>query len=338
MFAMDDSNAISIIIPVYNASKSLDACVESVLSQTFSNWRLILIDDGSTDNSGSLCKKWEDADARITAISTINGGAGSARNIGIQKCITHWLTFIDADDLILPQYLSNFHSELLNSGDISIQGYKRVTFDGNSLGESKNFSSSYYNETTIPLSFELENLLDYGQTVGKLYETELIKNHGIKFTSEFRLSEDHLFFFQILPIITGIKMNTGTFYLYQEWGEGANITRQLMSHTESITRFVNLHAATESLMDRFNSMGSHSRAWIDNFIYTGGISLILQSLYNNNIDNNQRIEILTWLKSSTDYLIKRFKPKSIKGKILKMFIMILPSKTTDFILSKALGK
>lgn len=335
---MDDSDAISIIIPVYNASKSIDACVESILSQTFSNWRLILIDDGSTDNSGSLCKKWEDADTRITVISKLNGGAGSARNLGIQQCSTRWLTFVDADDLILPEYLSNFHSGLLNPGDISIQGYKRVTFDGISLGESKNFSSSYYNETAIPRSFELENLLDYGQTVGKLYETELIKKHGIKFTSEFRLSEDHLFLFQILPLITGIKMNSGTFYLYQEWGEGVNITRQVMRHTESIARFMRLRSASKSLREKYHSIDDKTISWMDAFIYTGGISLILQSLYNNYIENNQRIEILKWLKSSPDNFIKRFNPKSLKGKILKEFIHILPSKTTDYILSKALRK
>lgn len=94
---------ISVIVPVYNAEKHLNECLDSILSQTFTDFELILINDGSTDNSGSICDEYAKRDVRVIVLHHNNSGAATARNIGIDKAMesdSTWITFIDSDDLI----------------------------------------------------------------------------------------------------------------------------------------------------------------------------------------------------------------------------------------------
>ena len=89
---------ISIIVPVYNTEKYLDQCIQSVLAQTYTNWELLLIDDGSTDSSGAICDKYAAEDNRIRVFHKENGGVSSARNLGLDNAQGEWISFVDADD------------------------------------------------------------------------------------------------------------------------------------------------------------------------------------------------------------------------------------------------
>lgn len=91
---------ISIIVPVYNTEKYLDQCIQSVLAQTYTNWELLLIDDGSTDSSGAICDKYAAEDKRIRVFHKENGGVSSARNLGLDNAQGEWISFVDADDWI----------------------------------------------------------------------------------------------------------------------------------------------------------------------------------------------------------------------------------------------
>ena len=91
---------ISVIVPVYNSEKSLERCVESILNQTYSNLQIILVDDGSKDNSLSLCKMFQAKDSRVLVVHKENGGVSSARNIGINHATGDYVTFVDSDDWI----------------------------------------------------------------------------------------------------------------------------------------------------------------------------------------------------------------------------------------------
>lgn len=94
---------ISIIVPVYNTEKYLDRCIRSITEQTFSDFELILIDDGSKDNSGFICDEWEKKDSRIKVIHQKNAGAGAARNAGLRVAKGEYIGFVDSDDWIEPQ-------------------------------------------------------------------------------------------------------------------------------------------------------------------------------------------------------------------------------------------
>ncbi|MFR5876151.1 MAG: glycosyltransferase family 2 protein [Eubacterium sp.] len=91
---------ISVIVPVYNVEKYLDECVESIVNQTYKNLEIILVDDGSTDNSGKICDKWSEKDSRIKVIHKENGGSSSARNVALDIAHGDYIGFVDSDDFI----------------------------------------------------------------------------------------------------------------------------------------------------------------------------------------------------------------------------------------------
>ena len=97
---------ISIVIPVYNVEQYLGECVDSVIAQTYREWEIILIDDGSTDSSGSICDGYAKKDDRVRVVHQTNGGVSSARNAGIEAANGEYLMFVDSDDTIIPETLA----------------------------------------------------------------------------------------------------------------------------------------------------------------------------------------------------------------------------------------
>ena len=99
---------VSIIVPIYNSETHLSRCIDSILAQTYSDFELILVNDGSIDNSGKICDEYAQKDSRIIVIHKENGGTSSARNIGLEKSHGEYITFVDSDDTIYPNYLCTF--------------------------------------------------------------------------------------------------------------------------------------------------------------------------------------------------------------------------------------
>lgn len=115
---------ISIVVPVYNVEKYLPACIESVQAQTFKEWELILVDDGSTDSSGEICDRYAKNDARIKVIHKGNSGPSDTRNIGIQSASAELVGFVDSDDWIDPDMYEVLYDNMVKTGaDISLCGY-----------------------------------------------------------------------------------------------------------------------------------------------------------------------------------------------------------------------
>ena len=102
---MDNKGLISVIVPVYNVEKYLAKCIDSLLAQTFSDFEILLVNDGSPDASGQICDALAKSDDRIRVIHKENGGAASARNSGLDAAKGDYIAFVDGDDLIHPQYL-----------------------------------------------------------------------------------------------------------------------------------------------------------------------------------------------------------------------------------------
>lgn len=112
---------ILIIIPVYNAEKTLSRCVDSILSQIYHDFTLILVDDGSQDGSGKICDGYAEKDSRIKVIHKENGGVSSARNAGLAISAGEYITFLDADDTVPNDYLSCLYDCITaNRADIAV--------------------------------------------------------------------------------------------------------------------------------------------------------------------------------------------------------------------------
>ena len=115
---------LSIIIPVYNIVRYLDRCLRSIVSQSFEDFELLLIDDGSTDDSGGFCDDWEKWDSRIRVFHKPNGGVSSARNLGLDNAKGEFITFVDGDDYILPgMYERLMMLQKEHDADIAIGGF-----------------------------------------------------------------------------------------------------------------------------------------------------------------------------------------------------------------------
>lgn len=147
---------ISIIIPVYNIEKYIEKCLDSILDQTYEDFEVIIVDDGSTDSSGQICDSYARTDNRIKVIHIKNGGASKARNIGIEYSSGDWITFVDGDDYIESTMLAELHKELCEKNlDVVFCDFRMVSEDSTKV--LQNFSMVDWNqEKEVSLSQYLE--------------------------------------------------------------------------------------------------------------------------------------------------------------------------------------
>ena len=169
---------ISIVIPVYNAERYINKCIDSVLSQSYANWELLLIDDGSSDDSGRICDGYSKKDDRIRTFHKRNGGVGSARNVGIEQASGDFITFIDSDDWISSYYVEHLYEAVAKcDADIGISWFENV-FEGKALQSKSEEALSNYECLTAEECLK-KLLYQNGVEVcawGKLYKTALIKD------------------------------------------------------------------------------------------------------------------------------------------------------------------
>ena len=210
-----DNPKISVIVPVYNVEQYLPRCIDSILAQTFTDFELLLIDDGSTDNSGKICDKYAEKDNRIRVFHKENGGVSSARNLGLKECTAQWIAFIDSDDYIEANYLSYF-IKYNNADDIYtqiIQGFHVFADKNQIIQEIK------YDNVEIIIGkqsdyLEKKDLLHRWEVWGRIFSSEIIRKNKILFNESLRLCEDAVFWHTYickLKKIVYIKSN-GYFY------------------------------------------------------------------------------------------------------------------------------
>lgn len=177
------NNKISVIVPVYNVEKYIDKCVNSLLDQTVNEYDIILVDDGSTDNSGKKCDEWASKSNIITSLHKSNGGLSDARNYGIQFVTTEYVTFVDSDDYVEPQYIEILLKGLDTGADMvvthHVQEYvndpKKVTITGrfDVLSAEQAMKLMCYEKLSTSASgklFQTKYIVEDPFPVGKLYE------------------------------------------------------------------------------------------------------------------------------------------------------------------------
>lgn len=143
---MDD--LISVIIPVYNAEKYIERCVKSIQNQTYTHFELILVNDGSTDNSLNLCEILASNDERIVVVNRDNGGASAARNTGLAHIRGNYVIFADSDDYVSPSYLENLYFAAKQGNYDIVQCNLESTSDTNKKLQTVAFDSSDVKEIT----------------------------------------------------------------------------------------------------------------------------------------------------------------------------------------------
>lgn len=185
---------ISVIIPVYNAEKYLQRCIFSVINQTYTDWELVLVDDGSTDNSLSICKENAERDKRIKVIHQSNKGPGIARNIGLEAITGDYVVFVDADDFVDSEYFSLLQ-EKAEDKDVVFIDVQQVRVDG--AFAKKEYMSVYENSTMDDMvRATMTGFFPWGG-VRKVASATLIKKNNIRY-SDARIGEEAVFTFRVL--------------------------------------------------------------------------------------------------------------------------------------------
>ena len=183
----------SIIIPVYNVEKYLNQCVDSVLNQSFSDFEIILVDDGSPDNCPQICDEYAEKDNRVKVIHKENGGVSAARNSGIEISSGEFIWFVDSDDYIMENALTKISDRLSESTDIF--GFNRLPllYYDNKIKDISNLEFSFDKE-------QLKELINYSHSNNILpypwryvYKASLIKDNEMRFDEKMRYGEDSVF-------------------------------------------------------------------------------------------------------------------------------------------------
>ncbi len=204
---------ISVVVPMFNSYKTIPKCLQSIISQTFSDIEIIVIDDGSTDNGVEVVKKLSLIDARIKYIRQNNGGAGSARNHGIDISQGDYLCFIDSDDSVLPDYIENlFRSMILSNADISVCGYQEVFNDRTVVHILPEIETG---KLTGHIQEDLYLLRQFiNSPCMKLYKLQTIKKYKIRFDVDMVTAEDQYFNFQYYKQCKSISYINSPGYIY----------------------------------------------------------------------------------------------------------------------------
>lgn len=181
---------ISIIVPVYKVEKYLPECIDSILAQTYTDFELLLIDDGSPDNSGQICDEYASRDPRIRVFHKENGGVSSARNFGIERAKGEWITFVDGDDYLKRNYLDAFRFNK-EKADLYLQGY--INLINGEIESGSSFSENYTTENLLKVFIEGEKKKLLNSPVCKIFSTAIIRQNNIQFDHNTSYGEDHIF-------------------------------------------------------------------------------------------------------------------------------------------------
>lgn len=266
---------ITVIVPVYNVENFIERCVNSLVNQTFSDFDIVLVDDGSKDKSGSMCDEFGKCYNNITVVHKENGGLASARNAGLEVCTGEYVMFIDSDDWIETTALESLVAtiEKHNNPDVIKYGYKKIC-NGELLFEcvpelsEKLYSQKEIFEEIVPMTIGKKDVLNGKDTFipmawASLYKTQIIKDNGIRFVSEREiLNEDYLFALQIALVSKSLYVLRKTLYYY-DLREGSYSNRYRQSVYE---RKLKLRAAYEKVLAQNNVLDEYkmemSRFWI----------------------------------------------------------------------------
>lgn len=205
---------ISIIVPVYNAGSYLYRCLDSIITQAFTNWEAILVDDGSTDDSGNICDEYAQKDSRIKVIHKPNGGVSTARNKGIEVCNGQWCCFVDSDDWLDSTYLLNFIVDDFDKYGCVIQGFCKE-IEGCNIARLSTFP-----DKVIATASELEYILENTEGVHngflwhRIFRVQTIKDNHLRFPIGMSYAEDGVFFFNYILHSTCFRMTSKVGYHY----------------------------------------------------------------------------------------------------------------------------
>ncbi len=282
---------ISVVVPVYNSSQYLERCVDSILNQSYGDFELLLIDDGSTDDSGTICDKYSLLDKRVKAFHQTNKGVSAARNHGLHASNGEWITFIDSDDYIKPDYLANFNPSSLTKSDLVIQGIISTNQSGDIINRLE------YPEINIDLHLGGKIKIDKYQLFqnrgpyAKLYNRRIIHDNGLHFEEDISIAEDGIFFYSYLLYVHRLVVTSYAGYYYIKYG-GNTLSQKPHSCEEWEKVYTMYYSLSQELYGRLNMFDSASYRCKLHDIVTYRTTGVFLQMYKQGYPKAQRLDII----------------------------------------------
>lgn len=261
---------LSIIIPVYNIEDYLPRCVDSILTQTYQDLELLLINDGSTDKSGEICDNYAKKDSRVRVFHQVNAGVSAARNAGLENAQGNWIAFVDGDDWIEKDSLSKIMNSYQDN-EIDIIYARSFVNNERAIGEERySFPSSYSNQIYDGVVTAIQKNYMRGSVCGTIFSQKLLSSNKIKFPLGLKNGEDSIF--SLITLIYAEKVgfvNNHYYNVYEREGSASrNWTFDRVFHMINNVKYLNNYTKNnESLSSEALSLLDLSKYGVVSNIY-----------------------------------------------------------------------
>lgn len=315
---MNKKLLVSIVIPVYNIQEYLERCIDSIVNQDYHNWELLLVDDGSTDNSGEICDNYARQYANIRVFHKANGGVSSARNLALSNARGSWISFVDGDDWVRSDYLSNMISAVTDD-DILIM--HELCFCYKDRTELPPNIKGYLKRDAALLDMFITEKMWF--CMGKLIHIDVIRKNSIRFNENITHYEDLLFCMNCLQYVKGVQFVISYSYFYNQF------FRIRPSRGMSFNRYVSLWEdynalcnSIEAKMDDISVQVQYMNYWL--------VKLMVLSLYykkfKNHYSRKERLILLKSIPEEATFVLRKIRNLSILRRDEKLVRYLLANK------------
>lgn len=306
---------LSIIIPVYNSENTIQFTLDTILSQSIKNYEIIIINDGSTDNSKSICERYAEKNKNIRVVTQKNSGPSAARNTGILKSVGDYITFIDADDEVDEVWFNNIYKAIKrNNPDVLLFGYNQFKIEGESkksIGKSRQIETFLQNnEMIIEYVPTLINQGVFNPLWNKVYKSEIIKKNSIELDNRFSLGEDFLFNLEFLKHANKLLCVKG--FLYEQIIRTSGLTHSYHENKFKFLKEVTLEF--KIFLEKYNlPLTEYYKRLLRN-VYSATMDLFHKDC---SLKFREKLDVVNdILNEDVIYdLINNYKPMKVKDKI-----------------------
>ena len=336
---------ISVIIPFYNTESSLlEHCLESISSQTFDNYEIILVNDGSTNEAVAIGNKFASQNIKISILHKPNGGLSSARNYGLNHAQGEYIVFLDSDDFVGKEFLESLYEG--KDCDLSFVGMNRYDIDNKTSHIFIKFNPEVISEINLGKGAKkiIEyNLLAIGFAGGKLYKKDIIDSSHIRFDERIKIMhEDHLFYYDYLIHCKSLYLSDSICYNYTYQSNSTSL-----SHT--VPPYTMLLISSDSFMNKYpallNYLGITNATYIKRITSEYGMSTRRAAVYSLYYHKEKKDIRLSFFKQQSSIFLKLYQqysytPKCFKHWALYIFLCMtwIPPRVKDYILKNIVYK
>lgn len=329
-------------MPVYNVEDYLYRSIESIINQTYDKFELIIVNDGSTDNSEIICRRFENQDSRIKVFTQRNAGSGAARQFGIDESIGKYICFVDPDDFIHKDALeTNVKIALQFEPDLITNDYFKYTKDKTgktNISKQNQKLSGYFTRNEFIRHFSEYEYTGSRALWNKLYKKRFLVDNNITFSNQ-RTGQDAVFNYTVYKYINSIFINNEAFYYYDQSREGSAVKKY---NKNRFNYEMNIAKKYEEMFDYWGVSGGYSNNILNAYWSTVVAELVNITGSTSPLTLIESQESLKMILSNPE-VISMFENSSIsiiKGNFSKILYSILKQNHTllPFMLMKIYNK